>query len=73
MNGDSSCFSSRDRLSGFSSTGTNMEGISYATKEHTVNVESSWQEDGDLYSNMSTRSPNADPEAVGRCIFYTIH
>ena len=57
---DASCFSSRDGLSGFSSTGTNMEGISYATREHRVNVESSWQEDGDLKSTMSTRSPNAD-------------
>jgi hypothetical protein len=58
---DASCFSSRDGLSGFLSTGTNMEGISYATREHRVNDESSWQEDGDLSITISTRSPNSHP------------
>jgi len=51
MMNDDSCFSSRDGLSGFLSTGTDMEGISYAPRVHTFKGESSWQEDGDLSSN----------------------
>jgi len=51
MMNDNSCFSSRDGLSGFLSTGTDMEGISYAPRVHTFKGESSWQEDGDLSSN----------------------